>query len=628
MPQKLTSLPTDKRGTVREHLSGTNLFQRIDEMEYVDKLNEQDIVEFADQLLAIPKADITSHLKRAMTTSAGLISSFTTSRKSREYTRTWVLFQAILLSYKPQITSATWKDLDKAGKNLFRVESQSTLSGYCEELLTKIQKGFQEQRTAAENARKAVIYAKKQKAVRSIAKTRRRYRAAYVYAYEENKKIHSRLFVTNLKALLASKQTEINTNFTLSGIHFQDHAAPALTTLVNEFDTALKAATKTIDDRHNFKRNLAKNAFSAIKNYAPPPFNLIGVAGQAGILLGSKIKNAANAMYEDFGEFVTERANEETWAQADTEIKKLADVAVAKSQSYLTRAENWINGDAGTTKSDFDVDNFDIQKQFIKSKNSSYVTLINQLLSISVNGSLLRAGGAFSLESIMHHDVLNNNARGDLHSTAFYLQRTLDGGFNESKADKVKEMGARLEKIKLKVWNPTTDIDAIKRYYLLFMMGMYLDAEHTKKEGADASGVFVHVEKSFKKLLKKHFLVHSVKTSPDVKFDNGKISMPYSDRARWGVSNNQKDYVRFECLARIYATSDYSPISLLCGNTSTDEIETFLKYECRKMDRFLDTVSTDYSDLAKFSKEYPQDSRQRAAVSAQVRRIDPRMTAS
>lgn len=572
-------------------------------MEYVGKLSEEDLNEFADALLAINKNDIDQRLNNAMTTSAGAISSVTTTTKSREYTRTWVLFQAILLSYGgKEIPDQDWKNLEALGKNFYRVKSQSELQELCQDRLNKVTTMFSQKRTNAENARKQLIYEKAKSTLKAFAGIHQSYKNAYATVLPNQKENHTKLVQASLRGLKGAKTAEINQNFTISGIFFAEHAAPALNEIVKEFDKALLSAKQSIDERHNFKRNLAKNAFGAIKDYAPAPFNLIGVAGQAGIALGSHIVSGANQIYEAFGEVARERAGPEAWEMADREVKILANEALESSKNYLHRAENWMNGDAGTSPSDFNVDNFDLKTQFETARSNSYVALVKQLAMVSLQASLT-ASPAYSLKSVARWEFTQprNFHLMTEHDFKANLDRTLTGAFDRSKATEVEKMEATLDKIQLKVWNPQgVDIEAIKRYYLLFMMGMYLDAEHKKPNGADESGIYIKVERDFKHLLHKYRLVHSVKEDPGLKFPEKKISLPYSNRKI--ASNNQKDYVRFECLARIYATSDFDPMGLLCGEFEPQDIENFLKTECNKIDQQLNEVSTDYSNLAEFSR--------------------------
>lgn len=599
MPSLNALEPPEVVATLQSHLRGTDLFKRIDEMEYVGKLSDEDLREFADTLLNnIKKSDIDNHLQRAMTTSAGLISSVTTSRKSREYTRTWVLFQAIIFSCGSQITQKDWANLERLGKTLYRTYSQEELTKLCRQQLTNLQAAFNEKRRVVKAARKQLIY---NSVVRKVAKTGRKYRTAYVYAHAEQKKVHSQLIQSNLKALTGGKQAEINTNFLRSGINFEEHYAPQINTLVEDFTGALTVANDTIEKRHNFKRNLAKNAFGAIKNYAPPPFNLIGVAGQAGLELGSKIKSAAEAIYEEFGESVSENVGEQTWSQIDKQKQRLAKEAVERSKSVLTRAENWINGDAG--QSDFNVENFDIKKQFQTARNGAYLTLIAELLAIPQDASLYTSS-AYSLKSILHRDVTNNTTHGNLSSTAEYLERTLSGAFDKAKSEKLEDMQARLDAIKLAVWNPCTNPQSLKRYYLLFIMGMYLETEHTKPSGADESRVLLKVEKSLKHLMQEYNLVHSAKrVDSEVTYDDAGISLPYSHRVF--ASNNSKDYVRFDILARIYAASKFTPVALMCGRVSVRDIEHFLKTETGIIESQLTTRSGS-SSLIELTRDYPE----------------------
>ena len=89
-----------------------------------------------------------------MTTSAGLISSFTTSRKSREYTRTIVLFQAVTMRLAGPMDDSAWRTVDQLGKTLYRKSTEQELQQICMSHLLALNGGFEEKKRNAEKLRR------------------------------------------------------------------------------------------------------------------------------------------------------------------------------------------------------------------------------------------------------------------------------------------------------------------------------------------------------------------------------------------------------------------------------------------------------------------------------------------
>ena len=595
-----------------QHVVGKPLYDRIDQMEFIQqRLSLESLRELVQVLQNMDEADI-AHLKKAMTTSAGLISSFTTSRKSREYTRTIVLFHAVTMRLAGPMDDSEWRRVDQFGKTLYRNSTGQELQQICMSHLLALNAAFEEKKRNAENLRRqATLNSGRAKLRRDgfakLRSTARDFKQLHALAQAKQMQLSTGRFRRNIDTLKGAKRSEVVANFLHSGIQFEKKYAPAINTLVAEFEEAFGISEDKKAERRNFKKNLAKNVFSAVKNYAPPPFNLIGVAGQLGVTLVSKAQEGASALYETFGNVIESELGEQPWAQVDDQRKDLCTEAVKKANDAMTRAENWINGDAG--KSEFDLTNFDIAGQFKEARDGAFVELLNQLLALKMDLTL-RPSAEYGLVTMYRSAQPYANAVYNRSIIKDDLARQMKTAFQDASDQQLTQMEASLSEIKLAPWEPAgINETLIKRYYLLFVMGMYLDAEHKKPNGADDSYVFVKVEDSFKHLLHNYGLVHSRNTRKrnQVKWErNLGISLPYSNRQTPFVSNNEEDYVRFECLARIYANSAYTPMELLCGKTTVGQVEGFLRREVVKIDAELGQVSN-HSGRVQVSRTYPPE---------------------
>lgn len=595
---------------------------RIREMSIIDAMGPQYQKALGEAISGLTRGEIVDFINKALQTKAGPLGWQRYGRKNLEYTRTIVFLMAGILAFTHKKTSdgdraiewSAGKDLIKQGQSLYKHSTNFSISKNLKEQADKLALEFKKlvdssiteeknykirMQAELENAAQAIIMAQRLRAnlARSAEEARIRADAEKNKREEwearkrsnrnlrilkqklmnlgkevnihhksladlENNVVNQELSKLTAieKGMVGNSRSEINTRFLQQCISMQNIIVPLITEIEEEFQECVAKCNKKIEDREAFRKNLAKNLFSAVKKYAPPPINLIGLA--AGTLLEGAKK--LNSIYDDFSESVGTDPVLQEWGVA-TQAKDTADnlknTAYTEAKEKLSLAKNWAVGDVGVSA--FNAANLKLEDQFRAASETSFKTLTTNLEKINseINiekmienfnkdgralTGLSEDKGAMRARFSPHLErkyalaieqpnspakTLRNKALwdGTVSSTPLFgtgrdlIEQKLNPGHrSEEELDFRTKTRERLSKyfhenlkahrqdlattIIVPNWTVNTSdesLASLKRFLTLYLLGMYLHGEITKEGGASESKMIFELEQPLRHLLQK-----------------------------------------------------------------------------------------------------------------------------
>ncbi len=598
MSQLQLIIGVEQAADINEHFSPSMLrrIESIIPLLVSHRMNTKHIKRFVTEIVSIGQDYIANFVEPGMDTNAGVF--FRGTKETRGYARTIVLLKACLLQLT-KTDNREWNDLKAQGQKYKKLSSKD-LEKLCDTLINEITNFFlkeerlereiaQREQEGKDKARKD-RWAKVSQATKKIGEEYRLYKKVGEAALDKTKQNQAKFLLNAQRAEFARKQAQINTMFMQQGISIKNEVTPITTTATKAFDDAVESANHDIEERREFRKNLARNFFGAVKNYAPPPFNLVGSFAQAAIDAANTAASVATNAYETFGSTIKSSGHigETVWNQGKGQFVEVKKQAWEIAKGELTKLENLVHGDVGL--SDFNAaDDLNLQMQFERAREKAFTELTEALGFIVVKDQLK---SSHSLQDLFRarmrgphgnvwHDAGLNTNKDDLN---LEMSQKLPALFEDSRANAIGNLQSQIDQIDIPVWQPKCVKDDLNRYLTLYMMGQYLHVELTKDGGASESGVNFKLEAALRDLMRKVAFTHSSSRKGKVTIQGGKISLPYSRKVGGSWRENHADFARLTCLLRLYAFSEFTPFNMVMQGGDFAKAETFLQTENNKLD--------------------------------------------
>jgi hypothetical protein len=112
-----------------------------------------------------------------------------------------------------------------------------------------------------------------------------------------------------------------------------------------------------------------------------------------------------------------------------------------------------------------------------------------------------------------------------------------------------------------------------KRYLKLYMLGMYLEGEHTKEHGADASHAVLMLRKDLQDYMRKSGWTHYKSEIQGIKgigIKGAPVSFSY-DNSTTMSKGHKSDFLLLDLMARKYALSKHTPFAVVMKHGGSND---------------------------------------------------------
>ncbi len=234
------------------------------------------MVTILDHARHLPGGEAEVAIQQAMNTDVGFLASVTrsSSQTVRDLARYAVLLEAILVKLDRPRTTGGYGALSAMRKALTDANDEATARNAVISQARSI-KDYEDRKRAEAAAALALEAATREEEERKAALRRE------IAAHSDH--VDSQLLA--LSEGFKARRRAIRTEFKLDALEYYSRSLGAFMAFSNDIDEILAQVNKAIEDSRiataettEIKKKIITGIFEAIKNYAPPPFNLAGAA--------------------------------------------------------------------------------------------------------------------------------------------------------------------------------------------------------------------------------------------------------------------------------------------------------------------------------------------------------------